>query len=179
MSGEAPLEAVKVLTFFEAGYDLKHASALRLLLETAEAPLPARLIELAGEDPREKQKYERSGKSGGERDRAHSHYDDRSSGQHRSQQGDRRAQADRAGSDWGPGKHKKEKKGGVERPEEWKRSQSEKEWKGKKEKVPRLPDDWKRSQSSTPADGSARRRWDGWSHEVRAEALALGGWRTE
>merc|ERR1719159_1848459 len=78
MSGEAPLEAVKVLTFFEAGYDLKHASALRLLLETAEAPLPPRLVELAevdprtqlsyeqsfGEDPKEKQKYDRA-KSGG------------------------------------------------------------------------------------------------------------------
>jgi len=185
MSGQEE-ERVKVLTFFESGYDLKHASALRLLLETAEAPVPARLIELAevdprtqlsyeqsfGEDPREKQKDWARGKSGGERERAHSH-----THSHYERAGDRRG--DRAASDWGPGPRKKEKRGGAERSDEWKRSQSgDKEWKGKKEKVPRLPDDWKRAQSS-PADGSGRRRWDGWSNEVRAEALALGGWKTE
>jgi superfamily II DNA/RNA helicase len=53
-------EPVKVFTFFEAGFDTKHASALQFLLEAAEYEVPSRLGEIALADPSRQMCYEQA-----------------------------------------------------------------------------------------------------------------------
>merc|ERR1719482_545597 len=54
------VESVKVFTFFEAGFDTKHASALQFLLEAAEYDVPPRLGEIALADPSRQMSYEQA-----------------------------------------------------------------------------------------------------------------------
>merc|ERR1719324_902331 len=54
------VESVKVFTFFEAGFDTKHASALQFLLEAAEYDVPPRLGEIALADPSRQMCYEQA-----------------------------------------------------------------------------------------------------------------------
>jgi hypothetical protein len=79
-------EPVKVHTFFEAGFDVKHASALQFLLEAAEYDVPKRLVEIAevnmasqmsyeqafGADPRENRKGDKRNAGGGRLERLNS-----------------------------------------------------------------------------------------------------------
>jgi hypothetical protein len=57
---EEKVEPVKVFTFFEAGFDTKHASALQFLLEAAEYDVPPRLGEIALADPSRQMCYEQA-----------------------------------------------------------------------------------------------------------------------